>query len=152
MQPGPAEVAALRFYLLGSLPPEACSGRREGSLDRKRLIWSLIILGFAVMAIAGPVKMARQSAAAEQDDTSVEGNRVSMAGLTFRPDELVVPRGTEVTFDNDDAAPHTVTVRNNGIDSGIVNPGSAFKLVINEPFEYQCNIHPAMQARVVLRG
>jgi plastocyanin len=124
----------------------------------RRAIWTLGVLAFAVMAVAGPVKMFRLSNASAGDDGAGaeeepdDGNRVGMAGLSFNPPELTVARGAEVLFDNDDAAPHTVTSEDKSVDSGILNPGKAFRLVVNEPFEYTCLIHPDMKARVLLSG
>ena len=66
---------------------------------------------------------------------------------------MTIARGTEVLFDNDDVAPHTVTAEGGGpIDSGVLNPGKTFRLVINEPFDYFCAIHPQMKAKVLLTG
>ena len=122
-----------------------------------RAVWTLIVVAFAVMAVTGPVKMFRLNNDGAGDDSTdqtpaASDTRVAMAGLAFSPDDLAVARGTEVVFDNDDAAPHTVTSADENIDSGTLNPGKAFRLVINETFDYKCLIHPSMTARIVLSG
>ena len=121
-----------------------------------RFVWAAIVAVFAVMAVTGPVKMLRfgSSEGDESPDEAApaEGDRVGMAGLAFDPAELTVSRGTEVVFDNDDAAPHTVTSADESIDSGILNPGKAFQLTVNETFDYKCLIHPSMTARILVSG
>lgn len=123
-----------------------------------RVVWTVLVLAFAAMAVTGPLKMIRlgrdgaDAGAASEAPAAGVDNRVGMAGLAFGPSELAVARGAEVLFDNDDAAPHTVTAADGNIDSGILNPGKSFRLVINEPFDYRCLIHPSMTARVVMSG
>lgn len=123
-----------------------------------RVVWTVIVLAFAAMAVTGPLKMIRLSRDESDTGSASEApaaggdKRVGMAGLAFGPSELAVARGTEVLFDNDDAAPHTVTAADGSIDSGILNPGKSFRLVINEPFDCKCLIHPSMTARVVMSG
>ena len=82
----------------------------------------------------------------------VGGHTVTMAQIAFKPTTLVVARGTKVSFVNKDSAPHTVTQKGGGIDSGVLNPGKTFTLEVNNAFEYTCTIHPSMKAKVVLSG
>ena len=53
-----------------------------------------------------------------------------MAGLAFAPGTLTVARGTAAVFDNDDTAPHTVTARSGGVDSGVLDPGKQFSATV----------------------
>jgi plastocyanin len=132
----------------------------------QRAIWSAACLVFLALAIGAPVQMARAQAdknsgknkaaqassstpAADATGTAV----VKMVSISFRPSELAVRKGTEVVFENDDVAPHTVTAVGGGaIDSGTLAPRKVFKLVVNEPFDYVCLIHPSMKGKVVLSG
>jgi len=77
---------------------------------------------------------------------------VKMAGLAFAPGTLTVARGATVVFDNDDTAPHTVTARSGGVDSGVLDPGRQLSLTATEGFDYFCKIHPSMTARIVVTG
>lgn len=113
-----------------------------------RLVWAVLVGMFLVMAATGPLKMMGSDTVPEQQPAPEVPDRVGMAGLAFSPDDLRVERGTELTFVNDDSAPHTVTAQDGVIDSGILNPGSSFRLVVNSRFEYRCLIHPAMSGRV----
>src|SRR5437868_3363533 len=104
-------------------------------------VWTLVVLLFAVFAVAGPVKMIRTQA--DSGDGSAAGDTVVMAKLAFAPTTLLVAKGTEVVFRNDDVAPHTVTSQGGGpVDSGVLGPGKSFRLVVSDTFEYFCAIHP----------
>ncbi len=121
-------------------------------MEFKRLLWTVIVLAFALMAVTGPYKMLRQRSGDAQAAEASANPTVSMAGFVFAPTELTVPIGTEVLFDNDDVAPHTVTSDDKSVDSGILNPGKAFKLVVEGSFEYLCVLHPDMTGKILLAG
>lgn len=126
-------------------------------MDARRLIWTAIVLVLLGLAVAGPMQMLRAQADKEKEKASAEespagGAEVRMAGLAFSPARLAVRRGAAVTFRNDDVAPHTVTADSGAPDSGTIPPGRTFTLVIREPLEYHCEIHPAMRAEVVFSG
>jgi plastocyanin len=75
-----------------------------------------------------------------------------MVGLAFAPGTLTVARGATVVFDNDDTAPHTVTARSGGVDSGVLDPGRQFSLTVTDGFDYVCSIHPGMTAKIAVTG
>ncbi|MEA2828281.1 MAG: hypothetical protein QOG43_2720 [Actinomycetota bacterium] len=117
-----------------------------------RGLWTVLVLLFAALAVAGPVKMVK-TAADTSGDTAASGDTVVMAKIAFAPTTLTVAKGTEVVFRNDDVAPHTVTAQGGGgVDSGILGPGKTFRLVVNQPLDYFCEIHPQMRAKVLLIG
>ena len=127
----------------------------------ERLAGILVVLLFLAFAVAGPAKIVWErlgtdtgAGAAAQEDGAAGGggNLVAMAGLKFQPATLTVAKGTTVVFDNDDTAPHTVTARSGGTDSGVIDPGKSFSLVAAESFDYFCSIHPSMTAKLVVTG
>ena len=81
-----------------------------------------------------------------------KANTVVMAQIAFNPKTLTVAKGSEVVFENKDVAPHDVTADDPKISSGTLAPGKSFRLVVQQPFEYRCTIHPGMDAKVVLAG
>ncbi len=134
-------------------------------LDVQRVVWSVAIVVFLALAVGGPVQILRAQADKDKAQNAASGANtaaaadaggsatVKMVSISFQPGQLAVRKGTEVVFENDDVAPHTVTAVGGGaIDSGTLNPRKVFKLVINEPFEYFCVIHPSMKGKVVLSG
>ena len=119
----------------------------------------LVVLLFVAFAVAGPVIMVRDrlradagagAANATAQERAGGGNVVAMAGLRFQPGALTVAKGTTVVFVNDDTAPHTVTARSGGTDSGVIDPGRRFTLVAASSFDYVCSIHPSMTAKLVV--
>lgn len=128
-------------------------------MDARRLLWVGIVIGYLVLAIAGPVAMVRANRPAESAEAAPAGGApaagapvVSMENIAFAPETLTVRPGTEVLFENRDVAPHTVTAEALGIDSGTINPGKSFKLVVNQSLDYICTIHPSMKAKILLSG
>jgi plastocyanin len=129
-------------------------------------VWLLVVVLMAGLAVAGPVIMVRDQLAdreatpsaaegappAEGAPAAAGGGTVRMAGLAFAPGTLTVARGSTVVFDNDDTAPHTVTARSGGVDSGVLDPGRQFSLTATEGFDYFCAIHPSMTAKIVVAG
>ncbi|HJW62601.1 MAG TPA: plastocyanin/azurin family copper-binding protein, partial [Actinomycetes bacterium] len=93
---------------------------------------------------------AQPVAAATGEGGGAGGGTVKMAGLSFAPGTLTVARGTTVVFDNDDTAPHTVTARSGGVDSGVLDPGKQFSLAVTDGFDYFCSIHPSMTAKIAV--
>jgi plastocyanin len=139
---------------------------RAADRPRPNPVWFLVVVVMVGLAVAGPVIMVRDQAG---DDTAAApsapeggalpaaeaaagGSTVKMAGLAFAPGTLTVARGTTVVFDNDDTAPHTVTARSGGVDSGVLDPGRRFSLAVTEGFDYFCSIHPSMTAKIAVTG
>ena len=135
--------------------------------DRRRPnpVWLLVVVAMAGLAVAGPVIMVRDQLADRAGAPTVAegaqpaegtaagaaaGGTVRMAGLAFAPGTLTVAKGSTVVFDNDDTAPHTVTARSGGVDSGVLDPGKQFSLVVTDGFDYFCSIHPSMTAKIAV--
>ncbi len=79
-------------------------------------------------------------------------DEVSISNFAFDPVELTVDAGTEVTWTNDDQAPHTVTADGGAFDSGTLEPGDTFSVAVdgNGPVTYACMIHPEMTGAIVV--
>jgi plastocyanin len=133
---------------------------------RPNPVWLLVVVLMVGLALAGPVIIVRDrladrvaapsAAEGAQPATAAAaggaGGTVRMAGLAFAPGTLTVARGATVVFDNDDTAPHTVTARSGGIDSGVIDPGRQFSLTVTDGFDYFCSIHPSMTAKIAVTG
>jgi len=130
-------------------------------------VWLLVVVLMVGLALAGPVIIVRDRladrvaapAAAEGAQPAAAaaagggaGGTVRMAGLAFAPATLTVARGATVVFDNDDTAPHTVTARSGGVDSGVLDPGRQFSVTVSGGFDYFCSIHPSMTAKIAVTG
>jgi plastocyanin len=141
---------------------------RAADRPRPNPVWALVVVAMIGLALAGPAIIVRDQladrvavpSAAEGAQPPAEGRgagaaawgTVKMAGLAFAPAGLTVAKGATVVFDNDDTAPHTVTARSGGVDSGVLDPGKQFRLTATESFDYFCQIHPSMTARIAVTG
>jgi plastocyanin len=129
---------------------------------RPNPVWLLVVVVMLGLAVAGPVIIVRDQLAddppaaptaaegAQPVAAAAGGGTVKMAVLSFAPGTLTVARGTTVVFDNDDTAPHTVTARSGGVDSGVLDPGKQFSLTVTDGFDYFCSIHPSMTAKIAV--
>jgi plastocyanin len=140
---------------------------RSAAAPRPNPVWLLVVVAMVGLALAGPVVIVRdrladrvaapsaaegaQPAAAAAGGGGA-GGTVRMAGLAFAPGTLTVARGATVVFDNEDTAPHTVTARSGGVDSGVIDPGRQFSLTVSDGFDYFCSIHPSMTAKIAVTG
>jgi plastocyanin len=139
---------------------------RRAAAPRPNPVWLLVVVAMVGLALAGPViivrdrladRVAAPSAAEGAQQAAAAtggggGGTVRMAGLAFAPGTLTVARGATVVFDNEDTAPHTVTARSGGVDSGVIDPGRQFSLTVSDGFDYFCSIHPSMTAKIAVTG
>jgi PGF-CTERM protein len=81
-----------------------------------------------------------------------EERMVDIEGFAFQPATLTVPPGTNVTWTNQDNAPHTVTSINGKFDSGRLNKGQAFSFNFTVPgvYDYHCKVHPSMRGQILV--
>jgi plastocyanin len=117
-----------------------------------RVAWSILAPFCVVLAVLSVVTIVREDTADPDAAVEADADTVRMEGLEFAPAEITVSRGSEITFDNNDVAPHTVTADDGSVDSGVIDPGKAFPVVASESFSYHCEIHPSMKADVRLEG
>lgn len=70
-------------------------------------------------------------------------NEIYLLYKTFSPQQLVVKKGTEVTFTNRDNANHTVTSNAGIFKSGKLQTDKSFSFTFDEPGKYYfyCNYH-----------
>jgi len=76
--------------------------------------------------------------------------KVIMKGVRFQPTELTVRPGEVVEFENDDIFAHTVKADDGSFDSGLIQPGSAWKMTMPKAtVTYHCVPHPNMKGKLV---
>ena len=70
----------------------------------------------------------------------------------YSVNELRIKVGTTVTWTNDDDQMHTVSDVGGSFDSGFLNPGDTWSYTFGETgeFEYFCQPHPWMRAKVIV--
>src|ERR687893_2709785 len=77
---------------------------------------------------------------------------VDISNHAFNPAQLNVTPGTTVRFVNNDAEPHTATADNGVFDTGVLQPGSSFEVLLDGSgtVTYHCELHPHMQGSIVV--
>jgi plastocyanin/uncharacterized membrane protein len=96
-----------------------------------------------------------QSQATTPQNPSATGfspnGQVIMKGMRFQPAELTVHPGETLEFKNEDIFAHTVTADDGSFDSGLIQPGSSWKMTVQKAgtIAYHCTPHPNMKAMLV---
>ena len=99
--------------------------------------------------------MSRGSSGAEQTPVVTEAKQVTveMRNFEFFPAKLTVNADTEVTWVNRDSVPHNAIAGDSAFDSGTMNGGQSWSVVLDRPgtYSYVCTFHPGMEATVTVR-
>jgi plastocyanin len=80
---------------------------------------------------------------------------VHINGFKFNPEQITVAKGSEVTFVNEDSAPHTVTPAKGanfeGISRLLKTEKGTIKFDTAGKQQYYCAIHPSMTGTVIVK-
>jgi plastocyanin len=78
---------------------------------------------------------------------------VRIDGFAYSPRSMTVKVGQSVTWDNADAAPHTVTKSQFRFDSKGLGRGRRYTRRFTDPgrFQYLCALHPGMSGTVTVK-
>jgi len=87
----------------------------------------------------------------EPEGTSASATTVIESGNAFQPATLEVAVGDVITFENQDAAPHDVSI--DGKDLGTQGQGESVTWTAEKAgtFPYSCTIHPSMTGEIVVK-
>src|SRR5215831_13070435 len=110
--------------------------------------------GAAGLRGAGLAFLLQSSGTTSQNLSATEpsaNGQVIMKGIRFQPAELTVHPGETVEFKNEDIFAHTVTADDGSFDSGLIQPGSSWKMTVQKSgtIAYHCTPHPNMKAMLV---
>jgi plastocyanin len=78
---------------------------------------------------------------------------VTIEGVAFSPQTLVVPRGARITWINKDPFPHTVTASDKAFDSRSLDAGASWTYIARSvgAHEYTCTLHPTMKGNITVQ-
>jgi plastocyanin len=122
----------------------------------KRLIVVLLVGSSLALAACGgddeaattpAPAVASTPAATATQAPAAGGASVAIKGFAFAPATIQAKVGQEITWTNDDAAPHTVTAKSGAdLDSGTLAQGASFSFTPEQAgtISYFCEIHPSM--------
>lgn len=110
--------------------------------------------GVANLQRTGLALILESSGTASQDPSAPgpsANGQVIMKGIRFQPAELTVHPGETVEFKNEDIVAHTVTADDGSFDSGLIQPGSSWKMTVQKAgtLAYHCTPHPNMKAMLL---
>jgi plastocyanin/uncharacterized membrane protein len=82
--------------------------------------------------------------------SNAAGAEVVMKAVSYHPPELKAQPGETVEFKNEDIFAHTVTADDGSFDSGLIQPGSSWKLTMPKTtVGFHCTPHPNMRGKLV---
>lgn len=85
--------------------------------------------------------------------SAAETHIVEINGFSFSPSVLDVAVGDTVTWINNDVVPHTATAGDGSWDSGSLDQGEEWSLVVENAgsADYICTFHPQMTGTINAR-
>jgi plastocyanin len=100
--------------------------------------------------------VATAAAAPVARSTANAARTVSISNFTFAPAAVTVQAGQELTWMNDDDAPHTVLGSDPGspLRSAALDTGDKYSVTLSRPgtYKYFCSLHPHMTGVVTVSG
>lgn len=98
---------------------------------------------------SGAGEQATESEAAPSGEAR-KAEKVEIVEFAYVPDPVVIQVGGKVTWQNEDAAPHTATADDGSFYTGTIEKGKLGSETFNEPgtFTYFCTFHPDMHGTV----
>ena len=96
-----------------------------------------------------PRRVLVQRVAANTPNT---GAAVSISNFAFAPAEIRIAPGQNVTWTNNDGAPHGLAYKDGAKGTDLLLPGASFARTYDKPgtFDYVCAVHPYMTGKVVV--
>lgn len=90
-------------------------------------------------------------ASSAQNQQQAGAAEVIIKNFRFQPAQLSVHPGESISFENEDIYAHTATADDGSFDSGLIQPGSSWKLTVAKAgtIAYHCTPHPNMKATLV---
>jgi len=119
--------------------------------------WEVITrLPLASLLIALALALASCGGDGDSSDTMAGGGggggaaEVEIVEFSYDPDPIEVEVGDEVTWTNEDSAPHTATADDGSFDTGTLDKGKPGTVSFEAAgtFPYFCEIHPTMHGTV----
>jgi plastocyanin len=86
------------------------------------------------------------------ESEGVRGTAVTMDGVSFTPERLIVKVGETVTWTNKDPFPHNVVSSDGGFKSEDIAPDGQwqFRATAAGRYPYTCTLHPGMDGMLIV--
>jgi plastocyanin len=124
-----------------------------GMTPRRGVVVSIVVIPLLLLAVAcsSSKKGATGTTAAGSGGLTVVAKNIA-----YSPSTLTVKAGDTVTFTNSDNTTHTFTADDNSFDSGRVDPGKGFTVVVpasataGTKIAFHCEIHSSMKGTLTV--
>ena len=105
---------------------------------------------FFIFVICTLCVSARSQPATKPDSTVAD---VEIDNFTFKPQRLVIYKGTRVHWINKDDVPHTATSNDKKFDSKAMDTDESFTFQFDDTglFKYFCAVHPHMTGEILVK-
>jgi plastocyanin len=128
---------------------------RKGHATRPRVGAALLSLAASATLLlgCGSDSGTDQTSAAPSGGGAKAVKAVTIKDYIYKPATITVPKGTTVTFTNQDSTPHTATSKESGaFESGSIDTGKSAKVTLSQSgtFAYYCLFHPFMKGTVIV--
>lgn len=82
-----------------------------------------------------------------------ERHELAIRAWAYEPATLEARAGDTLVWTNHDVVPHTATVDDGSLDSGVILPGASWSFVVPDVghLAYICSFHPPMKGAVTVR-
>ncbi|MDO8740748.1 MAG: cupredoxin family copper-binding protein [Candidatus Woesearchaeota archaeon] len=105
---------------------------------------------------AGQGTQTTSSGGQEQQTSAATNINIEIKNFAFSPQAITIKKGSTVTWEQMDSAPHTATSTSSpsgaAFDSGTLNKGASWSHTFNTAgtYEYYCAIHPNMKGKIIV--
>ncbi len=115
--------------------------RMNGGPIGGRMIGLGAALGLTLLAGLGPVRV-----------EAADSPTIKIENFSFVPDDLTVPVGTTVTWENGDDIPHSVVLSDKSFRSKPLDTHDKATFTFTKPGEMQyfCGLHPHMKGKITV--
>ena len=107
----------------------------------------------AVLAVAAASATYRADYFARAAEDQPAAVSIKIDNFSFTPKEITVPKGTTVTWINQDDVPHTVVSTDKKFKSRALDTDEKFSFTFSDSgtYGYFCSVHPVMTGRVIVK-
>jgi plastocyanin len=128
---------------------------KKGHATRPRVGAALLSLAASAVLLlgCGSDSGTDQTSAGSDASGAKALKAVTIKDYIYKPATLTVPKGTTVTFTNQDSTAHTATSKESGaFESGPIETGKSAKVTLDTSgtFTYYCLFHPFMKGTIVV--
>ncbi len=111
-------------------------------MTTQKTLISLIVAAIAATIASFPML---ESRAADERRVVIE-----IQNFEFLPETPVVKPGDVIVWVNKDIVPHTATAKDGSWDSGLIESGGEWQMVVTDDMAqaYYCRFHPSMTAEL----